>query len=103
MPALLKGLLGPVVPDAILDVHLLIILGVRGWATFPGFMAASCVYIELFGDWCWSGPVLEAFWPYIWTAFAEYLCARFMVDLGGILNDRGGFDFVSLERPTDRL
>ncbi len=27
MPALLKGLLGPVVPDAILDGHLPIILG----------------------------------------------------------------------------
>jgi hypothetical protein len=42
-----------------------------------------------------SGPV--------WAAFAEYLCARFMVDLVGILNDRGRFDFISLERPTDPL
>jgi hypothetical protein len=58
MPALLKGLLGPVVPDAILDGHLPIIFGVIFGLVFgvPPFEDLP-VYRCFLDLGCWPGPV----------------------------------------------
>jgi hypothetical protein len=48
---------------------------------------------------------LDVFWtvlcPGIWQRLRSTFALVFRLIWAGFFNDRGGFDFVSLERPTD--
>ena len=74
MPALLKGLLGPVVPDAILHGHLPIILGSVLDSVLDSFFGPAgetiCLYIGVFCVWgSGSDPFFGQFWHRVLPVF----------------------------------